>query len=150
MPIAAGERWATVHGVRPFLEAQAVDILQCDLVNCGGITALKKIAAMADAQYTVMAPHNSNGPVSTAASVHFDACTTNFKIQECFDDFSEPWVKGSVIGVPEVVNGYFELPTGPGLGIELNEDLIAEHPFRPGHMNLWAENWHKRESHKEA
>ena len=150
IPVATGERCFTHYEYRQVFDHRAADIIQADIIHAGGILQMKKIAAMADAQYTVIAPHNSNGPVSTAASVHFDACTTNFKIQECFDDFSEPWVKGSVIGVPEVVDGYFDLPTGAGLGIELNEELIAEHPFRPGHMNLWAENWHKRESHKEA
>ena len=78
MPIAAGERWATIHGVRPFLEAQAVDILQCDLVNCGGITGLKKIAAMAEAHYVSMAPHNPNGPVATMMNLQFAACIPNY------------------------------------------------------------------------
>jgi galactonate dehydratase len=148
IPVATGERCFTHYEYRQIFEHRAADIIQADIIHAGGILAMKKIAAMADAQYTVMAPHNSNGPVSTAASVHFDACTTNFKIQECFDDFSEEWVKGAVIGVPEVIDGYFELPTRPGLGIELNEALIAEHPFRAGHMNLWADDWHKRNTHK--
>jgi galactonate dehydratase len=149
IPTATGERCFTHYEYRQVFEHRAADIIQADIIHAGGILQMKKIAAMADAQYTVVAPHNSNGPVATAASVHFDACTTNFKIQECFDDFSESWVKDAVIGRPEVSDGYFALPAGPGLGIELNEDLIEEHPFRAGHMNLWAENWHKRESHKQ-
>jgi galactonate dehydratase len=148
IPVATGERCFTHYEYRQIFEHRAADIIQADIIHAGGILEMKKIAAMADAQYTVMAPHNSNGPVSTAASIHFDACTTNFKIQECFDDFSETWVKESVIGVPEVIDGYFSLPDKPGLGIELNEELIAEHPFRVGHINLWADDWHKRASHK--
>src|SRR5437667_5616151 len=85
IPVATGERCFTHYEYRQIFEHRAADIIQADIIHAGGILEMKKIAAMADAQYTVMAPHNSNGPVSTAASVHFDACTTNFKIQECFE-----------------------------------------------------------------
>lgn len=71
-----------------------------------------------------------------------------FKIQECFDDFSEPWVKEAVPGLPEVRDGYLDLPDRPGFGVELNEDLINEHPSRPGFMNLWETGWQKRETHQ--
>ena len=73
IPIAAGERWATIHGVREFVERQAVDLLQCDLVNCGGITGMKKIAALAEAHSIGMAPHNPNGPVATMMNLQFAA-----------------------------------------------------------------------------
>ncbi|MCI0338724.1 MAG: mandelate racemase/muconate lactonizing enzyme family protein [Acidobacteria bacterium] len=148
IPVATGERYFTHYEFSKLFEMRAADIIQPDIIHAGGLLELKKIAAMADAHFTVMAPHNSNGPVCTAASVHFAACTTNFKIQECFDDFSEPWVKEAVPGVPEVKDGYFDLPDRPGLGIELNEDLINEHPYRPGFMNIWEKGWQKRESHK--
>ena len=106
---------------------------------------MKKIAAMADARSMLMAPHNSNGPVSTAASLHFDFCTTNVKVQECFDDFSESWVLEAVPGTPRPQDGYFDPPQGPGLGISLNEALIKEHPFKPGLFNLFDPKWHLRE-----
>lgn len=82
IPIASGERWASIYGVREFLEKETVDILQCDLVNCGGITGLKKIAAMAEAHYVSMAPHNPNGPVATFMNVHFAAAIPNFFLLE--------------------------------------------------------------------
>ena len=106
---------------------------------------MKKISAMADARSMMLAPHNSNGPVCTAASVHFDFCTTNIKVQECFDDFSESWVVDAVPGTPRPVDGYFHLPQGPGLGISLNEDLIKEHPFKEGFFNMFEANWHMRQ-----
>jgi galactonate dehydratase len=82
IPIAAGERWATIYGAREFVEQGAVDILQCDLVNCGGITGLKKIAALAEAHYIGMAPHNPNGPLATAMNVQFAATIPNYLILE--------------------------------------------------------------------
>ena len=102
---------------------------------------------MADTNYMTVAPHNVGGPVSTATALHFAASTPNFKIQEHFNDFQELWVKEAATGggYPEVVDGYFPLPEGPGLGVTLNEDLIAEHPFQEGSFNLWDEDWHKRE-----
>jgi len=145
IPIAAGERWFTRYQFSEYLMSGAVDIIQADVIHAGGLLEMKKIAAMADANYRVMAPHNSNGPVCTAASIHFGFCTTNFKVQEIFDDFVEPWVKEAVPGVPNVVDGYVELPTAPGLGVSLNEDLIAEHPYKEGHFNLFSTNWQKRQ-----
>jgi len=144
IPVAAGERYFTHYGFREVLESGAVDILQPDVIHAGGILDMKKIAAMADARSLMVAPHNSNGPVCTAASVHFDFCTTNIKVQECFDDFSEPWVVEAVPGTPRPKDGYFHLPQGPGLGISLNEDLIKEHPFTEKFFNVFEADWHIR------
>jgi galactonate dehydratase len=145
IPIATGERCFTHHGFREVLESGAADILQPDIIHAGGILEMKKIAAMADARSIVVAPHNANGPVATAASVHFDFCTTNIKVQECFDDFSETWVVDAVPGTPRPKDGYFDLPQGPGLGVSLNEDLIKEHPFKEGFFNMFEAGWHLRQ-----
>ena len=145
VPVAAGERCFTRYGVREVLESGAIDILQTDLIHAGGLLEMKKIAAMADVRSVLMAPHNSNGPVSTTASLHFDFCTTNLKVQECFDDFSETWVVEAVPGTPRPRDGYFYPPEKPGLGIELNEDLIKEHPYKEGFFNLYAPDWHMRQ-----
>ena len=72
-------------------------------------------------------------------------CTPNFKIQEHFNDFVDAWVKEAVTGYPEVVDGYFGLPKGPGLGVTLREDFVAEHPRTGGRLNLFEEDWHKRQ-----
>ena len=74
------------------------------------------------------------------------ACTTNFKIQEHFNDFTEAFVKESAPGNPEVVDGSFALPTRPGLGVTIDEDLIAEHPARRLHFNLFQDEWHRRQA----
>ena len=145
IPVATGERYFTRYGFREVLESGAPDIIQADVTHAGGILEMKKIAAMADVRSMLMAPHNSNGPVCTAASVHFDFCTTNVKVQECFDDFSETWVVEAVPGTPRPRDGYFYPPEKPGLGVELNEDLIKEHPYREGFFNLFAEDRHRRQ-----
>jgi galactonate dehydratase len=147
LPIATGERLHTRYEFRDLFLTEAADILQPDITLSGGLSETKKVAAMADTNYMTVAPHNVGGPVSTATALHFAASTPNFKIQEHFNDFQELWVKEAATGggYPEVVDGYFPLPEGPGLGVTLNEDLIAEHPFQEGSFNLWDEDWHKRE-----
>ncbi len=148
IPVATGER---IHGrieFRELFELQAADILQADITMDGGISETRKIAAWAEAYYMLIAPHNVGGPVSTAAALHLAATTPNFKIQEHFNDFAEAYVKDAAPGNPEVVDGYFALPQGPGLGVTLNEDVIREHPRRAIHFNLFAENWHLRQAER--
>jgi galactonate dehydratase len=144
IPVATGERIHVRHEFRELFELQAADIVQPDITTVGGLLESKKIAAWADSYYVLVAPHNVGGPISTAAALQFAACTTNFKIQEHFNDFAEPYVKESAPGNPEVVDGCFPLPTKPGLGVTLNEDVVAEHPARRLHFNLFQERWHLR------
>lgn len=150
VPIATGERIHTPHEFRELLERQAADVIQVDITHFGGLLNTKKLAAWADAYYVLVAPHNVGGPVSTAAALHFAACTTNFKIQEHFNDFCEPYVKESALGNPEVIDGYFALPQGPGLGVTLNEEVLQSHPRQNVYFNLFVDDWHKRQAlHKE-
>lgn len=144
MPVAAGERCFTRYEARSLLERGNIDIAQFDVVHCGGLLELKKMAAMADARYVTVAPHNSQGPGCTAASVHADFTMTNFKIQEVFEDFVEPHISEAILGRPKVVDGYIGLPTKPGLGIELNMEVIKAHPRKDVFFNLWADDWQHR------
>ena len=144
IPIATGERLHTPFEYRELFELQAADIIQTDITHFGGILNTKKLAAWANAYYMLIAPHNVGGPVSTAAALHLAASTPNFKIQEYFNDFGESYVQEAATGLPKVVDGYFALPEGPGLGLKLNEDVIEAHPQRDVHFNLFAEDWHKR------
>ena len=145
LPIATGERLHTRFECRELFELQACDIVQIDPSHFGGIGEARKLAAWAETYYMLMAPHNVCGPVATAAALHLDACTPNFKIQEHFNDFVDAWVKDAVTGSPEVRDGYFSLPQGPGLGVTLREDFVAEHPRQGGSMNLFEEGWQKRQ-----
>jgi galactonate dehydratase len=145
-PIATGERIHSRTECRELFELQACDIVQIDLSHFGGISEARKLAAWAESYYMLMAPHNVCGPVATAANLHLATCTPNFKIQEHFNDFADAWVKGAVLQYPEVVDGCFSLPEGPGLGVILNEDFIKEHPRKQIHFDLYQEDWHKRQA----
>jgi len=87
---------------------------------------------MAEAHCVPAAPHNCNGPVATAATIQLDACTTNFLIQEIFP-FDPPWHYDLVDEAYEkkIKNGYLEVPRRHGLGVELNDEEIAQHPYKP-------------------
>ncbi len=146
IPVATGERLHTRSAFRDLFALGAADVIQADLTHCGGILETKKIAAMAETHGLLMAPHNVGASVSTAAALHLAAATPNTKIQEYFNDFAEPHVKDSALGLPEVKDGFFPLPGGPGLGVRLNEEIVEAHPYRRQHFNLFAEDWHKRQA----
>jgi galactonate dehydratase len=150
VPVAAGERYFTRYGFREVLESKAPDIIQPDIIHAGGILEMKKIAAMADVCSIMVAPHNSNGPVCTMASLHFDFCTANIQVQECCDDFSEALVREAVPGCQTPRDGYFYPPDRPGLGVELNEDLIKKHPYQEKFFNMWDDDWHMRAFRKQC
>lgn len=125
IPIAAGERWATIYGVKPFLDVHAVDVLQCDIGNCGGITAMKKIAAMAEAHYVGMAPHNPNGPLATAINVHYAAAIPNFFILETVGSDAEDQLTEELLENPLLrTDGNLCLPVGAGFGVQLKESGV--------------------------
>ena len=146
IPIATGERLHTRAAFRDLLALDAVDVLQPDLTHCGGLLETKKIAAMAEAHGVLLAPHNVAASVGTAAALHLAACTPNLKILEYFNDFAEPFVTEAASGLPAVTDGYFPLPSGPGLGVTLNEDVLLAHPYRRQHFNLFSEDWQWRQT----
>lgn len=127
IPIASGERLYTKWDFRQLIEKQAVAIVQPDCCHAGGILEVKKIAAMAEAYYIGIAPHNPLGPISLAASLQVAACTPNFVIQE-FPCMDNGWDRGNVYFKKafEYKDGYMNIPDGPGLGIEVNEDSLIE------------------------
>jgi galactonate dehydratase len=121
LPIALGERIFTKWGFREVLEKKAALILQPDLCHAGGITEVRLIAGMAEAHYATIAPHNPLGPISLAAGVQIAASIPNFLCQEQVS-LGEGYIKQPF----KVRDGYLELPTGPGLGIELDEKAMAD------------------------
>ena len=128
IPIATGERLVTRFGFRPLLEQGACAVIQPDLCHSGGLWEARKIAAMAEAYYVAIAPHNPLGPIATAANVHFGFATPNFLIQEAIRS-DVPWRDEVVVNPVEVVEGRVGLPTRPGLGIEVDEAAVGRHPF---------------------
>ncbi|MBI2808421.1 MAG: galactonate dehydratase [Planctomycetes bacterium] len=134
IPIATGERVFTKWGFREVLEKKAATILQPDLCHAGGITEVRLIAGMAEAYYAVIAPHNPLGPISLAAGIQLAASIPNFLCQE------QVSLGEGILRRPFVVGkgGYIDLPTGPGLGIELDDKAVAK---QIGH------NWRSRETY---
>lgn len=133
LPIATGERIFTKWGFREILEKGAATILQPDLCHAGGITEVRLIAGMAEAYYAALAPHNPLGPISLAAGLQIAASIPNFLCQEQVS-LGEGYIKNPFT----VKNGYIDLPMGPGLGIELDENAMAD---KVGH------DWRNQESY---
>ncbi len=127
IPIATGERIFTKWGFREILEKNAAMILQPDVNYAGGITELRLIAGMAEAYYAPLAPHNPNGPCSLAASLQVAACIPNFMVQERGDREHELLAEP----LPPVKDGYRPIPTGPGLGITIDEDKLMDEVGEP-------------------
>ena len=128
LPIVIGEATYTKTGFRPLLEARAADILNPDVACCGGILELKEIAAMAEPFLVAMSPHNYNSTlVALASTVHASAVMPNFIITEYFLPFVE---FGDRISPNQLKpkNGYIELPTAPGLGIDVDEEALQRFP----------------------
>ncbi len=126
VPSATGERLYTRWGFRELIEFGSVPIIQPDICYSGGISELRRIAAYVEPHYVKVAPHNPNGPVACAASVHTAAAMPNFLILEYA---RKPPYFESVLQEPLVIkDGYFELPDRPGLGVELDEDFANAHP----------------------
>lgn len=130
--LATGEMLYTRHEFRELLALQAVGIIQPDICVTGGLWEMKKIAAMAEAHYVSVAPHNPCGPVATAVNVHFAASSQNFIVLEYHPDDASP--RRDIVDEPmKLIDGYLELPERPGLGIDLNWDLVDQYPYRSWH-----------------
>ena len=128
LPIAAGERHAGVFGVMDLIEQEIIDVVQPDTGRAGGLLQMKKIAAMAEAHYITMAPHDGSlGPVAEMAAVHLLATLPNFLILEHLED-DVPQRYEVMSGTPDVVDSHITVPDAPGLGVDLVEDAIARYP----------------------
>ncbi len=131
VPLATGERSFTKYGFTEYCYRHLVNYVQPDVVHAGGILEMKKIGTLAEAFRVEMAPHNPQSMVSTMASLHVDATTPACTIQE-YSPKSEPWILDLFYGEGAVIrNGYAELPDKAGLGVRLNEQVAAKHPYQP-------------------
>ncbi len=132
IPLATGEMLYTKWQFRDLLFRNGADIIQPDICCAGGLMECKKIAALAESCYVSVAPHNPMGPVATAVNVHLAAAIPNFLILEYHPDDESP--RKDIVKEPiKLTAGYLELPTKPGLGIELNFDALERFPFRRWH-----------------
>lgn len=128
VPIAAGERLYSRFDYREIITNQWLDIVQPDICHCGGISEIRKIAYFAEPFLIKCAPHSPNGPVATAASIQVAAAIQNFDILE----FAQTnYLCPDVYDIDlKPVDGYFKIPTKPGLGVELDEEAFKKYPYQ--------------------
>jgi len=132
IPIATGERLHSIHEFEMLLKRGAVQYVRPDVCMAGGLSHSKKIAALAEASYVGVVPHNPLSPVSTAACLQLAACIPNFAIQELPTGEDRP-PKSEIVKTPlQVEDGFLIIPDAPGIGMELADDAtIEKYPPRP-------------------
>ncbi len=130
VPVAGGERLYGTMQLRTYLEKGCVDYVQPDISHCGGVSAIKKMAAIAETYYVALVPHNPSGPVANAACLQIAGSTPGFRILEiCLTDVS--WRRELTDERVVFQNGSLLIPDKAGLGLELNEDACSRYPFQP-------------------
>ena len=136
VPIATGERFATIYEFQALLSRQALEYARVDVALCGGITGAKKVAAIAEAHNVQIVPHNPLSPIGLAACLQIAACVPNFAIQEyatgfeagAFTSTLEHLGSDIVDHCPAVKQGFVDIPIGPGLGVNLRDDAQILRP----------------------
>ena len=130
MPVVTGETKYTKEDFKEVFEKEAADIINPDICVCNGILGTLEIAAMAEPYGVMVSPHNYNSTVvGLTASLHVAAVTTNFLMVEHFLNL-KPACDRIVIDGPVLKDGFFELPTKPGLGVDINMDELLAHPYK--------------------
>ncbi len=145
--VATGEMYDTVGQFYTLAAGGGINIFQPEPMSLGGLSNTLAVANLAAAHGSWIAPHQSGGPVATVTCLQLAACVPNFLIQEHFDPFNDPWVQDLVTWVPAInaANGHLALPTGPGLGVDLNLEVAREHPYDPAaYLNIHLPGWEKR------
>ena len=151
--VATGEMYDTVGQFYTLAVGGGVNIFQPEPMSLGGFGPTLAVAGLAQAHGSYLAPHQSGGPVATAVCLQLAASVPNFLIQEHFDPFNDPWTRDLVTWAPTLdpANGHLSLPTAPGLGLDLNLEVVRAHPYDPkAYLNVFEEGWEKRLGQTEA
>jgi len=141
VPFAIGEEFSSKWAFAPYLERGIVNFARIDVCNVGGLTEAVKVAAMAETHYIDLMPHNPLGPVCTAATIHLAAAIANFASMEVRLSPTEPTLRYDEALFPQqhsLVADRYPVPEGPGLGVEVDEELLATKTFRfcePPHLH---------------
>ncbi|HEX4489492.1 MAG TPA: mandelate racemase/muconate lactonizing enzyme family protein [Terriglobales bacterium] len=147
IPVATGEQFDKVGDFETLARGKYVSIYQPEPMSLGGITNTIAAANIAHANAAWIAPHQSGGPVATAVCLQLAAIVPNFLIQEHFDPFNDPWTRDLVTWGPKIdlETGHLPIPTAPGLGLDLNLDVVREHPYDPkSFFDTSKTGWEKR------
>lgn len=151
VPVSSGESLTTKEAFATLVAPGEIAVYQPEIMALGGISVARHVCAMVECFNGVVAPHNAQGPVSTVACLHLAASCTNYLIQEYFDAFNVDWEHDLTTWRPTLDprDGSLDIPTAPGLGVDLNLDEIARHPYQPGnYLPLFNNDWHKREGRR--
>ena len=149
VPVAAGERYQRLSEIQGLVSERTIDIVQPETLNIGGVSGAIKASAIAESAEAFVALHQAQSPLNTAVNAHIHSSIPNFLIQECFDDFLEPWAHDLFFGVPRVKDGYLKPGDEPGIGVELNRDEAAKHPYGQNNfLRLFEDGWETRETKK--
>ena len=145
IPVATGERSSRLSDILRIVSDRSISIVQPETLKIGGISGTFKAAAIAESAEAFIALHQAQSPLNTAINAHIHASIPNFLIQECFDDFLEPWARELFDGVPQVREGYVEPSDRPGIGVTLNEEEALKHPYdKTNFMRFFEEGWERR------
>lgn len=144
--VAAGERFHRTADFADLMHDRTIDIVQPELLNCGGVQGLLSAAAVADAFGGFVAPHNAQSPFTTVVNAHVGVAIPNLIFQETFDPFLVPWSRDIMTGHSEFRDGYIELPNGPGFGVTFDTEEMARHPYSERNfLRLFSSGWERRE-----
>jgi galactonate dehydratase len=152
VPVSSGESLSSKQHFAELISHNALAVYQPEIMVLGGITQARQVCAMAEAANAVVAPHNAQGPISTVACLHLAASCPNYMIQEYFDLYNVSWENDLVTWHPKLAkDGTLDIPTAPGLGCDLNLDVVKAHPYHEGnYLPLFKEAWNKRETQKKS
>jgi galactonate dehydratase len=143
--VVGGERASRLGEFADLLRSRVIDVVQPEILHCGGISGMMKVAALAESYEAFLAPHNARSPLTTVANVHVGATIPNLLLMECFDDFHVPWSREIMSGTVKIVDGYIEVPDRPGLGIEFHLEEMAKYPYgETNFLRLFEAGWERR------
>jgi galactonate dehydratase len=144
--VSSGESIGSKERFAELIEPRIVAVYQPEIMALGGLTQTRHVCAMVEAANGVVAPHNAQGPISTAACLQLAACCTNYLIQEYFEQYNVEWER-ELVNQHTTLNadGTLTIPDAPGLGVDLNFDEIVKHPYHPNHyLPLFEDGWNRR------
>lgn len=146
VPIATGESFHTLGEFAELGAAGGVAFWQPEAAHLGGLSPLRAVANLAEANDTVLAPHQAGGPVATAVCLTLAGCTNNHVIQEFFDPFNAPWAQSLVDWAPQLdSDGCLPIPTKPGIGLDLDLDVAAARPYDENNfLPIFQDSWERR------
>jgi galactonate dehydratase len=145
IPVGTGESLTHKQQFVDLLSENAIDVVTVEPLHVGGILGTRTIADLVDAYQGMTVLHSAQGPICTLACLQISACTPNLYMQEYFDDFNVSWEKDLLTWTPRLADGYLGIPTAPGLGADLNLEVVEAHPYHPWpDMSLWDVDWQLR------